>query len=104
MCGARIGVFGATVLGATTLHGPTDSFEGIDMIVFIANDGEPIDRDGTLLAAQRARMRGMLVAGVLVTDRDDDRSAVLDVLREAADSLIVVRERASVEAIVASLG
>ena len=48
-------------------------------------------------------MRGLLVAAALVAENDDARSPVLDVLREAVDMLMIVRERASIEAIVTAL-
>ena len=72
-------------------------------MLFIAEATEPIDRERTLLVAKRARMRGLLVAAALVAESDDARSSVLDVLREAVDMLMIVRERASIEAIVTAL-
>ena len=86
-----------------TLATPTDSLEGIDVVLFLVDAAEELDRDRTLLVAGRARMRGILVAGVLVDDGACKRSAALAILREATDMLMIVRDRASIDSIVRAL-
>ncbi len=86
-----------------TLTAPTDSLEEIDVVLFLADAAEGLDRERTLLVAGRARMRGILVAGALVDDGVGEPSDALAILREATDMLMIVRDRASIDSIVQAL-
>lgn len=103
MYDVRIAVMGADIVGTTTLRAPNDSLEDVDVVLFILDEDERLNRDETLVLAQRARMRGLLVAGVIVDDEQRDRAQSLATLREATDMLLIVRERASIHSIIAGL-
>ena len=76
---------------------------GADIVVFVADAGGTLDRARTVRIAENARERGTLVAAIVV---DSDRrigSALLETLRDAADMVVIVRERADAEAVIAAL-
>ena len=87
--------------GAAAL--PDDTLRGADMLVFVADAADAVDEPGTVALAQAARERGMLVAAVIVGHDRTGRSPLLEVLREAADMVMFVRDPGDVHAVVSAL-
>ena len=75
-----------------------------DMLVFIADQHETPDEPRIAALAEAARSRGILVAALVVAaDRTPGPSTLLATLRDAADMVMVIREPADVQAVVAAL-
>ena len=75
-----------------------------DMLVFVAEQHETPDESRIAALAEAARTRGILVAALVVAgDPGSGPSALLAMLREAADMVMVLRDAADVQAVVAAL-
>ncbi|MFN2461712.1 MAG: hypothetical protein ABR591_13690 [Candidatus Velthaea sp.] len=83
---------------------PPDLFDGVDMLVFVAHARDTPDAAHTVAVAGVARSRGTLVSAVLVSAEPlVEHSPLLAVLRDAADNVMIVRDAASVPAILRAL-
>jgi hypothetical protein len=81
-----------------------DAVRDADMLVFVADEHEAPDKARIAALAEAARTRGILVAALIVAgERNPGPSPLLALLREAADMVIVIREAADVQAVVAAL-
>jgi hypothetical protein len=114
--GARIavtGAGGASAAAGALLRAELDgvrviddaaALDDADMLVFVADAGDAVDAPRTAAFAEAARERGILVAALVTSaDRRRGRSALLAALREAADMVVVVRDRGEVASVVAAL-
>ncbi|HEX3463072.1 MAG TPA: hypothetical protein VHS78_03330 [Candidatus Elarobacter sp.] len=73
-----------------------------DMLVFLADSREIADPSATERLASAAHERGLLVAALLV-GTDGGGSELLAAVREAADMVMVVRDRDDARAVIAAL-
>jgi hypothetical protein len=114
--GARIAITGVAETGGlarTLLRGEldgvrvlagNDELRDVDMLVFVAGAADAIDAERVAALAERARERGMLIAALVVSgSRHIGASPVLGALRDAADMVMLVRDPADVQAVVAAL-
>ena len=75
-----------------------------DMLVFVADQHEAPDGPRIAALAEAARTRGILVAALVVAgEPGSGPSALLAAFRDAADMVMVLREAADVQAVVAAL-
>jgi hypothetical protein len=104
--GAQIALIGAGFLAFECAEGTQldDTLRDADMLVFVVEAAETADQGRMAAIATIARDRGLLVAALVVgEDRTFGRSPLLAALRDAADMVMIVRERDAVAAVVAAL-
>lgn len=79
-------------------------FGEADMLLFVVEAAEAFDEERIRAVAQLARRGGMLVAAFVLADAEPaGPSALLAVLRAAADSILIVRDSADLQAVVTAL-
>ena len=104
--GAQIAVIGTGFLAFECAQGTQldDALRDADMLVFVVDAAETADEGRLAAIAATAHDRGILVAALVVgEDRTFGRSALLAALRDAADMVMIVRDRDAVVAVVAAL-
>jgi cell division GTPase FtsZ len=83
--------------------GAASALRDADMLVFVAESDEVPDAASTARLAAAAHERGMLVAALLVGPDRGGASALLAVLRDAADMVMLVRDGDDARAVIAAL-
>jgi hypothetical protein len=80
-----------------------DAFRDADMLIFAAGPGEHVDEERTKAIAAAAHDRGILVAALLLEELASRGPLELAVVRDAADMVVIVRDRSAIASIVAAL-
>lgn len=83
--------------------GAASALRDADMLVFVAEAHEVPDAAATARLADAAHERGMLVAALLVGPDRGGASALLAVLRDAADMVMLLRDGDDARAVIAAL-